>query len=229
VDIRHTDAVFVRDFQVSLVIRKPVKYRMLYNDLVAAVWRKMQMNKLSSSKCMSQFNNCTFVFLMTAVLGSVSAVSLAALAQTGGNYDLSHTVIASGGGSNSVGGNYIVDGTAGQGMAGVFSTGGNYGNNSGFWAFDVFALNASTVTVSGRVTTADGAGIRGAIMSLAGNAGLIRTVQTEAFGYYHFEDLPSGQTYILKISSKRFTFAEPTRVLVVDDGVTGSDFVAEPH
>jgi len=177
---------------------------------------------------MSQFNNCTFVFLMTAVLGSVSAVSLAVLAQTGGNYDLSHTVIASGGGSNSAGGNYIVDGTAGQGTAGVFSTGGNYGNDSGFWAFERLAANA-TVSISGRVTTADGAGIRGVTLSLVGGDGLIRTAKSAAFGYYHFDGLPFGQTYTLNISSKRFTFAEPTRVLIVDDQVAGPDFIAEPQ
>ena len=46
---------------------------------------------------------------------------ISVLPQTGGTFDLSHSVIATGGGSNSTGGQFQVDGTAGQGFAGTVS------------------------------------------------------------------------------------------------------------
>ena len=35
-----------------------------------------------------------------------------------------------------------------------------------------------------------------------------------------------GQTYIIAVSSKRFGFGEPSRVLVVNEAVTDADFIA---
>lgn len=61
----------------------------------------------------------------------VSAVEISA--QTGGTFDLSHSVIATGGGSNSNGGTFQVDGTAGQGAAGVASNGATFDLHGGFW------------------------------------------------------------------------------------------------
>ncbi len=53
--------------------------------------------------------------------------------QTGGNYQITQSVIASGGGQNSTGGNFSIDGTIGQPIAGTTSTGLSYSLSSGFW------------------------------------------------------------------------------------------------
>ena len=103
------------------------------------------MNDLVSLRLMNQVRKCLAVCLISTGLGCVSPLSTVR-AQGGGSYDLSLTVIASGGGSNSVRGIYSIDGTTGQAAAGVSSTSGNYGNNSGFWAFNIFDSNAATVT-----------------------------------------------------------------------------------
>lgn len=52
------------------------------------------------------------------------------------------------------------------------------------------------------------------------------TVQTNAFGYYSFEGIPAGETYVLTVSSKRYVFAQPSLVLNVSDAVTDADFVS---
>jgi hypothetical protein len=65
-----------------------------------------------------------FVFIST-----ISFVS----AQTGGNYQITQSVIASGGGQNSTGGNFSLDGTIGQPIAGTVSTGSSFSVSGGFW------------------------------------------------------------------------------------------------
>ncbi|MFN0279083.1 MAG: dockerin type I repeat-containing protein [Pyrinomonadaceae bacterium] len=70
------------------------------------------------------------LLLLTLCL-CVSAVEIRS--QTGGTFDLSHSVIATGGGSNSAGGQFQVDGTAGQGVAGTSSTASVFDLHGGFW------------------------------------------------------------------------------------------------
>jgi len=66
---------------------------------------------------------------MVALL--VMMLPAVALAQTGGNFDLTwHTV--DGGGGVSTGGSFALSGTTGQPDAGQ-STGGDYTLNGGFW------------------------------------------------------------------------------------------------
>jgi hypothetical protein len=56
----------------------------------------------------------------------------AALAQTGGGYDLTWSTIDAGGGS-SAGGGYQLTGTLGQPDAGATLSGGGYSLSGGFW------------------------------------------------------------------------------------------------
>jgi hypothetical protein len=72
----------------------------------------------------------------------VSAVNL--IAQTGGTFDLRHSVIAGGGESNSTGGTFNVSGTVGQNVAGTASGGAPYDLHGGFW-FQNLAPTAAAV------------------------------------------------------------------------------------
>jgi hypothetical protein len=56
----------------------------------------------------------------------------------------------------------------------------------------------------GRVPTANGNGLRNAIVSLADSHGGTRRVITTAFGYYRFDDVLAGEAYVIAVSSKRF-------------------------
>ena len=128
------------------------------------------------------------------------------LAQSGGPYDLSHNVIASGGGSNSTGGLFSVDGTVGQGAAGVQSSNATFSVRGGFWAFQSLAPTAAGVSISGRVLTSDGAGIRNARLTLMNaSTGQVRPAISSAFGYYIIEDVPVGEICLLSVSTREFT------------------------
>ena len=185
---------------------------------------KVKMNKEKQVKAKLLLLPFTFCLFLLCV-----SVVNPCLAQNGGGYDLSHNVIASGGGSNSNGGGFTLDGTAGQPSAGTISTNSAYSLRGGFWAFQSLAPTASLVSVAGRVSTAEGMGIRNASVKLTGTDGAIRFAWTGTFGYFRFENVEVGEIYTLEVSSKRFTFASPTRVLSVKDEIADADFIAEPQ
>jgi len=92
--------------------------------------------------------------------------------------------------------------------------------------FTITAASAAPAFVSGRIVTADGRGISRVRVALAGQNGETRTAITNAFGYYRIDDIESGQTYVLTVSAKRFTFAQPSRLISVESDITDADFVS---
>jgi formylmethanofuran dehydrogenase subunit C len=166
---------------------------------------------------------------LLAIILLTTTFSLTVWGQTGGTYDLSHNVIASGGGSNSTGGSITIDGTIGQGIAGTVSTNGTLIIRGGFWAFQSFAPTAALVSISGKVKTQKGRGIRNVRVTLTGTNGVIRSIQTSTFGYFHFDEIEVGQTYILEVSGKHYIFINPTRVLSIDEEIKGIEFIAQPQ
>jgi hypothetical protein len=180
-------------------------------------------SKVKSKKARS-FIISHFSFLTLCLC--VSAVNVPA--QTGGTYDLSHSVIAAGGASNSTGGTFNVSGTAGQHVAGTASNGATFDLHGGFW-FQNLAPTAAAVSITGRVMTANGQGIRNARLVLTSPDGARRTAITSTFGYYAFDGVEVGHTYVLEIASKKYSFADPTRIFSLQDTLTGMDFTAEPQ
>lgn len=149
-------------------------------------------------------------------------------AQTGGSYDLSHNVIASGGGSNSIGGNFKVDGTVGQNIAGTVSTNGNFSLRGGFWSFQQLAPTAATVSLSGRVNNNEAGVIRRVRIVLTdASTGLVRSTQTNSFGYYRFEELEAGRFYVVRAVSNNFTFTPENYALTLLEDRDGVDFTGE--
>lgn len=89
---------------------------------------------------------------------------------------------------------------------------------------------AANAYISGRVTTSGGNGIRNAIVTLSGgNLPLPLSVQTGAFGYYSFENLQVGESYVLQVGAKRFRFAVSSRIITLQDNLEDIDFVANPQ
>ena len=148
-------------------------------------------------------------------------------AQSGGTYILTQSVIANGGGASS-GGTFGVTGTNGQALAGTNSSGGGFGVTGGFWQ-PVFAPSAAMVAVSGRILTANGNGIRNVFVSLTDPGGTTRRTISSSFGYFRFDDVEAGQTYIISINSKRYVFTNPTQVISVSDEITDLVFTSEPQ
>lgn len=90
------------------------------------------------------------------------------------------------------------------------------------------ATTSAPASVSGRVLSADGRAISNAIVTISGG-GLQtpKTVSTGHFGYYSFDGLASGQSYLVTVAGKRHTFANPARVINVQDDVVDANFTAE--
>jgi CSLREA domain-containing protein len=95
-------------------------------------------------------------------------------------------------------------------------------------AFEVQAAapTAADVTIGGRISTADGRGIRNALVTLTTSDGVSRTAQTGKSGYFSFGEITAGETLIISIRAKRFTFAEPARVIFAAEDLSDVNFVA---
>lgn len=89
------------------------------------------------------------------------------------------------------------------------------------------APTAANVSISGRVLTGNGNGLTNAQVMLTDVNGNSRTIVTGSFGYYRFDDVRVGETYIISVASKRFLFTPSSRVLNVTDELTDVDFVAQ--
>lgn len=87
-----------------------------------------------------------------------------------------------------------------------------------------FAASAASVNVSGRVLNAANTGIPKARVSLTGADGIARTVLTNPFGYYLFEEVQAGAAYIFQVNAKRYVFAP--QVITVNEEITDLDFVS---
>lgn len=91
------------------------------------------------------------------------------------------------------------------------------------------APTAANVSVSGRVLTANGHGIRNAGVTLTDSNGTTRTAITSSFGYYRFDEVEVGQTYVVTVRSRRFRFGNPTQVITLMDDLTDLTFTALPE
>ena len=87
----------------------------------------------------------------------------------------------------------------------------------------------ANTSVSGRILTAGGLGIRNALVTMSGgNLPTPVTVQTGSFGYFTFTGLQAGLIYTVTVVAKRNTFAMPTRTVTPQSNVTDFDFIAQP-
>ena len=111
---------------------------------------------------------------------------------------------------------------------------GNFLNSFTAAATGTFASNpppiygiptAAPVSLSGRVLTADGSGLRNAQVVLTESNGTVHRATTGTFGYYRFDGIASGQSVVLSVNSKRFTFS--SQVFSVQDNLSDVNFIAE--
>jgi hypothetical protein len=144
---------------------------------------------------------------------------------SGGQFTITKSVIAGGGAEmqNQLRG---IKSTAGQTVAGGVSNGGAFSLRSGFWTPDNFAPTAAAVTVGGRVTTAQGNGIRNARVTIQFSSGEARSTLTGSLGFYSFSDIQAGDVYILTVSSKRFVFTQPTQAVTINEDRDDINFTA---
>ncbi len=87
----------------------------------------------------------------------------------------------------------------------------------------VFVVTQPNVSVSGRVTTPDGRGLRNAGVTIIDQAGVRRTATTSSFGLYSFDNIAPGQTYTISIISRLYRFQ--VRTLTISSDLINVDFV----
>jgi len=83
---------------------------------------------------------------------------------------------------------------------------------------------AANFSISGRVLTSVGRGIRGARITVSGGSLPVPVVVVaDEFGFYSVGSLPAG-TYTVSAAQRRFNFSPPSRIITLNSNVTGSDF-----
>src|SRR5438445_11661629 len=133
-------------------------------------------------------NNRNYFHKLLSVGFAILAISITALPQSGGPYVIEQSVIA-GGGADGSGGQYSICGTIGQSVAGQRATNQSSSDHAGFWGPAPVGPSSGLVSVSGKVSTPDGRGLRNAIVTITDSLGVKRTVTTSSFGFYVFYDL----------------------------------------
>ena len=174
---------------------------------------------------MKKQNTISTLLLSTLVILTWTNFASAQVA-TGGTYSLDQSVIAGGGGQNAAGGTFTLDGAIGQAIAGTTSSNSPFSVAGGFFTAAPVAPTAASVSVAGKVITDDGRGLRNARVVLTDAIGNSRTALTTSFGYYRFDDVAAGQTYIISVASKRFQFAP--QVITVSEVIENLDLIALP-
>lgn len=93
----------------------------------------------------------------------------------------------------------------------------------------IFAPTAAQVSVGGRITDANGRGVGKTRVTMIDADGAERTVLTNFSGYYRFDNVRAGETYIFNATSKRFVFTPPTLVLTITEETDSVNFTAQPE
>ena len=88
------------------------------------------------------------------------------------------------------------------------------------------APTAAPVSITGQTLSSDGTAIRNAVVSLTDVEGSVWTARSNSFGYYRFNDVPSGGGYVLSASAKGYSFIP--RYYNVTDEIVDLDLIASP-
>jgi hypothetical protein len=108
----------------------------------------------------------------------------------------------------------------------LFNSGGMVTSAASNGQVTILAPTAAGVGVGGTVLSADGRAVRKATLSLTDQSGVSRTTLSNAFGYYRFENVTAGETYVISVRTKTLVFAP--RIFTVADELTDLNLIAEP-
>jgi hypothetical protein len=88
-----------------------------------------------------------------------------------------------------------------------------------------FTLSAASISISGRVTTADGRPVGRANVSLTTQDGQTLPAMTNPFGYYRFYNISAGQTVTISVRSKNQNFSP--QVVNITEDIEDLNFTAQ--
>ena len=80
-------------------------------------------------------------------------------------------------------------------------------NSFSDWTLGTTAPTAAGVSVSGQVVNSGNIGISNALLTIRSSTGEIRSAKTNSFGYFTFEDVMVGETYVVTVTAKRYSFS----------------------
>jgi hypothetical protein len=87
----------------------------------------------------------------------------------------------------------------------------------------VVGPTAANVSLAGRVTDGQGRGVGNARVSMQSQSGQVAWAMTNPFGFYRFVEVTAGQTYLVSVTHKRYSFA--SRTISLSDEILNVDFV----
>lgn len=88
---------------------------------------------------------------------------------------------------------------------------------------------AAGASIEGGITDSSGRGASNVLVRVSDlDTGENRFVLTNPFGYYRIGDLQVGGNYVVRVSSKRYTFTPDTRIVTLNEDIAGVDFIANP-
>lgn len=170
--------------------------------------------------------NKFYLVLAIAMLTAFAGFNADGQISSGGTFSITQSVIASGGGTSS-NGNFEITGAIGQPVTDSSNT-STYLIRSGFFSAPFMSPTAAAVSIGGRALTFAGNGIPRVFVSITDQNGIIRTTTTNSFGYYSFDNIQAGETYIVSVSTKQIQFSQPIQIIFVSENITSLNFTALP-
>lgn len=87
------------------------------------------------------------------------------------------------------------------------------------------APEAASTSVSGQVLSSIGSGISKAHVTIINQNGESQTVLTNQFGYYRFDEVEVGETYIFTVRAKGYQFSQSSQVYTIVGETEDINFV----
>ena len=94
----------------------------------------------------------------------------------------------------------------------------------GVYQIPALAPTAASVSVGGRVLDNIGRGISKAVVQITDQNGITKSVRTNQFGYYRFDDIEAGEVYTVNARHKRYRFSP--QVVSIQDSLTNLNLTA---
>ncbi|MBK7513906.1 MAG: carboxypeptidase regulatory-like domain-containing protein [Chloracidobacterium sp.] len=91
---------------------------------------------------------------------------------------------------------------------------------------DISGTSSNGVSVSGTVVSSSGMPISNVTIVLTDRSGIARSTNSNPFGFFQMQNIPTGMVYTLSATSKRYSF--PTSTVVMNADLVGIDLVADP-
>jgi hypothetical protein len=88
-----------------------------------------------------------------------------------------------------------------------------------------FAPTAASVPVGGRVVSGKSQGVSRATVVMTDEYGGVMSARTNAFGYYRFDAVPTGETYTVRVIGKGF--ATDPQLVTVNQAIDDLDFFVD--